>query len=568
MPTNRAYTHTNMTPAIAGANPNVRLQALQDYVQGLSINTVGSPKAAGQALAARFGSFANTIQTRMDTSPSLTSTFGGNLQAQVERAVAQVMRAGALDGAAAGSSPGPGGLDLFRSPVASLVSGARGAPAMSPYQATLLREARIVQADALALIDSLQALSPLSDPGDVTSLQALLKAEVNALLEEFAYARLLPRQQRVRVLLGSMIGWGYTIGSNVLGATGFAGGSVPAVPVLPSDVNDYVRLLNLGGPNIPTVAVEEQIATQAAMANDATLWCSQWASYWTLALQSLWSTGFGPTWSLWETSPSAVPDGTSSAFSTKAPSDSPWPTGGLNLLGPQPPQPASVSGQLGPVAQQTDYWVALVMNSPSRWLGKQSLTERLIRADLLLPVIADDADRVTAALDAIGFSRGEQETTQLSFWSYVDFDLLNLEDPPYVVTTTSPLTISPPGNAGPTKLPYWGSLSPQPPLFYSSYVNTSRSVTNCPIPVYCTVADILDWARTITTSSAMDQIRTAGALGLDLICEQAEELFWLVLSMLDQSVTATQLPELGDAQVQIELVATLYDLDQLASLAM
>ena len=67
-----------------------------------------------------------------------------------------------------------------------------------------------------------------------------------------------------------------------------------------------------------------------------------------------------------------------------------------------------------------------------------------------------------------------------------------------------------------------------------------------------TVADILDWTQILAGPSSSDQLRQAGALGLNLICDQADELFWLTMAMLDPTATA-QIPALADTEVQLEL---------------
>ena len=61
-----------------------------------------------------------------------------------------------------------------------------------------------------------------------------------------------------------------------------------------------------------------------------------------------------------------------------------------------------------------------------------------------------------------------------------------------------------------------------------------------PIPVYMTVADILDWAQILAGPTSADQLRQAGALGLNLLCDQADELFWLALAMLDPTANLAQ----------------------------
>jgi hypothetical protein len=87
-----------------------------------------------------------------------------------------------------------------------------------------------------------------------------------------------------------------------------------------------------------------------------------------------------------------------------------------------------------------------------------------------------------------------------------------------------------------------------------------------PIPVWMTVADILDWAQNLAGPTSADYLRQAGALGLNLICDQADELFWLVLAMLDPTATA-QITALGDTEVQLELFSLATDLNTLANLA-
>jgi hypothetical protein len=166
-------------------------------------------------------------------------------------------------------------------------------------------------------------------------------------------------------------------------------------------------------------------------------------------------------------------------------------------------------------------------------LQPRSYAERLIQADLLLPVVGQDASRVEAALDAIGLSPGEQETTFVDLLSLVDMDLLPPADPNSV-----PPPPDPPAPPGPQSV----------------------------IPVHTTVTDVLDWTAGMADATTLDLIRQAGQLGLDLIADQADELFWLVVAMLDPSIPG-QVPELGDAQVQQELLTLARDLTLLANLA-
>jgi hypothetical protein len=163
-------------------------------------------------------------------------------------------------------------------------------------------------------------------------------------------------------------------------------------------------------------------------------------------------------------------------------------------------------------------------------LQPATYAERLIQADLLLPVVGQDASHVAAALDAIGLSQGEQETTFIGLQSLVDMDLL------------------PPGNPATAPPP------PAPP-------NTQST-----IPVRTTITDVLEWTASMADVTTLDLVRQAGQLGLDLIADQADELFWLVVALLDPTMQL-QVVELGDAQVQQELLTMARDLTLLANLA-
>jgi hypothetical protein len=522
MPTNRA----SGTQRIS-----MRLTALQTYQ---SANAIVVPPGALNALTARLSSFANTVQTRMNSSTGTASTLGGTLEAQVDRALSQVLRQPASTNLPA-LAVHPG-----ETSIASLVGGSGGAqPIMSPYQATMLREARITQADILAMLDTLQPLSPFTDPGDVASLQAVVRAEVNGLLEEFSYTHLLPRRQRVRVFVGGLLGWDYDGYSTEYGVTSPLQMNAPA-----SDVQALVNLLNLGGPLIPTIAIEDQLASQQVVGSDAALFDAQWTAYWANAVANIspsfppgaggggWSPPGGPwsgPWSLWE------------PFSVVPPPTLPGP-GGLGSLTPQALfqiqagvlTPTAAAGPdssilgLGLQSPQASWLSPLISGTPPA-KPPASYAEKMIQADLLLPVIAQDATRAENSLAAIGYTTGEQETDFAWLWSAVDTDLVS--------------------GAG---------LEPTPPATYQLPLT--------PIPVWMTVADILDWAQNLAGASSTDQLRQAGALGLNLLCDQADELFWLVLALLDQTATA-QIPALADSEVQLEMFALATDLNQLANLA-
>jgi hypothetical protein len=438
--------------------------------------------AAADRLAARFQSFADTVQTRLDTANGTGPTLTGSLEAQVDRALSQVLRQ-----APAGGTGGPGGYGTTQVAsqaltVASLVNGSGGPPAIPPRQAALLQEATLIKGDLLSVLGSLQPLSSFPDPSDVAAVTAIVRAEVNMLVEEFARTTLRPRAQRVRVLLGGLLGWDPI--------------NHPA-PTL-GDVNALILLLNLGGPLVPTLQLEQQLAGQGVLGDDSDGLLQQW-----LAFQKTDAGNIPPPWE--------------AGLTPRLPILS-----GLGNLGPQPGSGTPFA--LGPASAQAFFRLAVISSSTAGPPG--SYAERLIQADLLLPVVGQDSSRVAGALDAIGLTPGEQETTFVDLQSLVDMDIYG----------------------GPLPVP----LAPPLP---GSFVK-----------VHTTVTDVLDWSAGMTDATVTDLIRQAGQLGLNLIADQADELFWLVVALLYPGAS-TQMTELGDAQVQAELLTLARDLNLLANLA-
>jgi hypothetical protein len=151
-------------------------------------------------------------------------------------------------------------------------------------------------------------------------------------------------------------------------------------------------------------------------------------------------------------------------------------------------------------------------------LPTPSLAERLIRARELAPALAQDVGMVTAAFDGIGFGFAERQTVELELESAVDRDL-----------------------GGETSIP--------------------RRVT---------IADILDWVDTLVAQMP-STLEAAGQLGLTLLADEADELFWLVAAIYtpptSQDTATLTPPEVQDSQVRRELLNLARDLDEFADLA-
>jgi hypothetical protein len=463
-----------------------------------AIRAAAGTAQAIDTLSARFGSFANTVQTRLDTSNGTGPTLTGSLEAQVDRALSQVLRQAPASGSGYSAAAGALTQTVTQTlPVATWADGMGATPAIAPRQGALLQEGTLIKGDLLSVLDTLQPLSTFTDPSDLAVVTAVVRAEVNLLIEEFARTSLQPRSQRVRVLLGGLLGFN------------------PSIPPAPNfgDIGALITLLNLGGPIVPTLLVDQQLASQQVLTSDVAQLLSQWLAYQTQ------EPGIAAPWD--------------PRLKTRL-------IGGLGNLGPTPGSGPTLA--LGPPSAQALFRMAVISpGSATTSLPPQlppSYAERLIQADLLLPVLGQDASRVAGALDAIGLSQGEQETTFVTLQSLVDMDLLPIPVPP-----ASPAF---PGDSA--------------------------------IQVRSTVTDVLDWTAGMADAKTLDLVRQAGQLGLNLIADQADELFWLVIAMLQPRVPLgappgtlpapqDQMVELGDAQVQTELLTLARDLNLLANLA-
>jgi hypothetical protein len=493
----------------------------QAELTGLPTLSVNSQAAAIKALNARFGSFAATVQNRIDTDAGGPLTLTGSLDAQVQRALSQALRRGGSyqnqSVATLGSSASPA-TNLYSTasanPVgASMYTGGgylattdgyyaggasttSGMPAVAPVmtglppdQSVLVREAMITQQDLLSSLDALQALSVRVDPGDIQAYKNVIRAEVMTLTTEFARPDL-PRPARVRVLLGGLLGWSFSADKSfpAVGSAVQAFGPPPTDGTPTGDVAALLYLLNLDRPTVARAYLDQQDALQAVVSADALRLLQLWIAFQfaNASVPAMWP-----------------------GVDTRLPG-----VGGSAAVGVAPP---------GSVTTNPPY-PALPPPSPG------TFSDRLIAANLLLPVVAEDAARVAGALDAIGFGPGQQETTPINgLQSDVDTDLFS------------------------------GRIAKVP--FPSEPVVRAQAVTGGSGP---TIKDALDWAADLAGGASLDLIGQAGQLGLNLIADQADELFFILIAIL-KPPTGVSLPEaLRDSQVDLELRSLARDLSELA----
>jgi hypothetical protein len=434
-----------------------------------------TPPVADEALAASFASFATTVQNRLDNNGSGSPiALNGSLEAQVERALSQASRRPATYGgigspATALATTGWGGS----------VIGNGSSPALSTAQTVLVGEAVATQSNMLPALDALQPLSPQVDESDVAAYRHIVRAEVLALTTEFARPDQ-PRPVRVRVLFGALLGWA------------FAPESPPVAP--PPDADDQPSgdlaaltfLLKKCTPIVPSAPTEDQVALQGVVTADAKRLFDLWVAF-------------------------EYP---------------PLPSDELNspVMWLEPDRNFPTIGGLAAVRFADCYGDSSPVGSPVPPAPPYSFSERMIRADLLLPVLSHDSDQVAGALDAVGFGPGAQETVPIpNLQSSTDTDL-NVE----------------------FHLPILLARQQRPEFGL-------------------TFKDLLDWASDLAGGAGYELLREAGQLGLDLLADQADELFWIVAALLDEP--PAQLPELGDTQVQIELRSLARDLSALADLS-
>ena len=92
-------------PTERAADPG-KAQFRQQWYAALNAQIANAPPA--NSLAARFASFADTVQTRLDTTNGVGPSLTGSLEAQVGRALSQVLRQAPAVGAAGAAYNGAG----------------------------------------------------------------------------------------------------------------------------------------------------------------------------------------------------------------------------------------------------------------------------------------------------------------------------------------------------------------------------------------------------------------------------------------------------------------------------
>jgi hypothetical protein len=449
-------------------------------------------------LSARFDSFATTIQNRIDSDSGGPATLTGSLNAQVMRALNQATRRGTLCPPQGNGAAIPAYASMT-SASGSIGSAGYGGYGVAPGAGTTLALAGGAYAAGAA-----QPLAPMSLPPD----QRALVSEATITQQDLLMSLDALQQLSAESSPDDIAAYKSVIRAEVTTLVGeFARPDLPRPP--------RVRVL-LGGllgfafpaakdPKAPPRTRGAQTGDLAALLFLLTRDRPDVTSTFLDEQQALRevvradSVRLLELWSAFQFRVTPRPPKMWLGVDTR-----PKGVGGSAAVGKRPPKGVHDDG---------------IRHRPTT-----SYSQRLITTNLLLPNIAQDTDQVAGALDALGFGPGQQETVPVSgvVSSFVDHDL-NLH--------VNPKTM---------------------PILQAKEAENGKGPT---------VKDLLDWAAQLSDASALEVIGQAGQLGINLLADQADELFFIIAALLAK-VDAQR--ELRDPQVQLELLSLARDLSALA----
>jgi len=329
------------------------------------------------------------------------------LTQQVERAITQVLGRtpgrgadgfiSALNSAFPVSATGVVATTPTRS-VVSLAGNSTGFNGqLSVSQANLYRQASIIAADALRILEGLQPFGPTSDIDAVEALSALVRSQITALVEEFGRIDQ-PRKERVEIYFKTLLG----------SSTGTAG----------ARQNGYL----------------EKLGEQARLI----------------------------------TKISSQPNGITT----------------LPITAEDEAQVAGFELLVGYVRTLRTIWESYAADSDIEKEVTGRYSDRLSRANIMLPVINDSNTSFMSAMDSIGFSASERRSDAALFTT-----LGSLNE------VTDVLLV-------PGKVSY---LLPD-----------------------ITVSDFGEWVDRFATTEAPSILSSSGQFGLDFVTDQADTLFWVI----------------------------------------
>ena len=271
-----------MPPTITIATLLIRGRAQMQQRARRRVRTLINPRPAGQPpdplrqIANAVSRYAQTQPTVYDTSSTGTPAVAGVslLERQVDRAITQVLGRGTGRGSSGFinalnatfptgsdgqvqfapartalvlSTPQDGypGVNGISKPIPQIAAGLAGQ--LSAEQATLYRETSVVATDALSVLAGLQPFVPEAETDKVEALRALVRSQINTLMDEFGRVEE-PRPDRVDSYLAALRGPNGSLAE--FGRRAFLDRGI--TPVTPADeamlagfqlVQEYVRLI-------------------------------------------------------------------------------------------------------------------------------------------------------------------------------------------------------------------------------------------------------------------------------------------------------------------------------------
>ena len=128
-----------------------------------------------------------------------------------------------------------------------------------------------------------------------------------------------------------------------------------------------------------------------------------------------------------------------------------------------------------------------------------SLSERVERANILLPILARGNDDFEAAMDSVDFTEGDRRSTATKFTELLDANV------------TVPIAVVQPASS------------------------RSVSLTKPDITVY----DLTDWLDRFANFEGPTSLSTSGQYGLDFVTDQADTLFWVIAPVVSHFQATT-----------------------------
>jgi hypothetical protein len=374
-----AYQQTAFDSGAARSSSSNEASAMRQLVQGAINKVLGQGTASGK-------SFFNALNS---TFPAILTSEGQQVISTPARSVVSLSRPG-MNGYGAIVPAGYDGGSYVLNAYGSSVGQADGyAGTISARQANLYRQATVIVGDATQVLNGLMPFAPEAESDQVESLRALIRSEMNVLVEEFGRVDE-PRKERVLAYFSAL----------KIHLAGFG------------------ERAFLNDPNLPVTVDDEAQVTGFELLK----------SY-VRILQEAWGIFFG--------------------------------------------------GDRAP--------------------DSFSLSERVERANVLLPVVAQVDFDFGAAMDSVGFTESERRSRAAAFNTLAGYDIQSLP-----VSSLRSLIIRP----------------------QSAQIAIDASLPDI------TVYDLTEWIERFAGMEGPNNLVDSGQYGLDFVTDQADQIFWVVAAVL------------------------------------